>query len=328
MKKSIKIAFFFLLAAILYSFPHYWPYFYTAPFQNLAADPFNWDVFNHFRNRILTPVLAHFLGFKGSLYPVFPILIGGLFLFFIHKHYKDLIYPALMAFSMPLLHNIYCTGFTDTTSYLLVFTAMITIKSPIAWAFYALSLLNHESNLFVLPWLLFLANWEFERRRFLLSIMFALLSLLPMIYWRLIVAIYSPVIFSADYYLSIANVIDNFRRCKDGLYIGIFMSFKLFWIFPIYAIYFLFQRARYKEAILIISIIICPAFQLLIAHDISRLMALAFPAILFGAAICKEAWGVDFPRRAWLIALVNLFIPQCFVNQSLITPMHSILWPF
>jgi hypothetical protein len=136
------------------------PAFHTvslgAFYEILSLNPFNFPAANPLQLRILTPLLAYFLFFRGPLFLLFPLLVGVLFLTLIYTHYRkqdfgpleSLGMASLMAFSTPILHLLHFQGYTDTTSYLLLFLCLILIKTPLWFLFFGLAILNHESNLF------------------------------------------------------------------------------------------------------------------------------------------------------------------------------------
>ena len=128
-------------------------------YEILSINPFNFQASNPVQLRILTPLLAYLLFLRGPFFILLPLFIGMLFLTFIYIHYRkqsftpieSLGMASLMAFSTPILFTLHFQGYTDTTSYLLLFLCLVFIKNPIWPLFFALAVLNHYSNIFAAP---------------------------------------------------------------------------------------------------------------------------------------------------------------------------------
>ena len=185
---------------------------------------------------------------------------------------------------------------------------------------FSLSLLNHESNIFALPWVLYLA---YQKRsgseNKYTPILVILVSLLPVLLFRSYVAENSEVEYSLKYYISVSNVLANLKSC--GLYspLAVFSAFKLFWLFPLIALINMYRKKGYRDFIFLCLIISSSCAQLLFATDTSRLIGLAFPAILVGAEYCRNLWGSDaFSKRLWAIIIFNFFIPYAYIARNTI----------
>jgi len=275
-------------------------------------------------------LLAYFLFFRGPLFLLFPLLVGVLFLTLIYTHYRkqdfgpieSLGMASLMAFSTPILHLLHFQGYTDTTSYLLLFLCLILIKTPVWFLFFGLAILNHESNLFAVPYLLVLdwqnnSCWKSQIRSF--GLFFA--SLIPFILYRAYVARHATILFSPGFYLNLQNIKITTQIVARLLPMGIFEAFKLFWVFPLLAAAYLLKRKNYLQFFWLFLVVLCAGLQLLIAHDTSRLIGLAFPCILFGAEVVRhELKGDLFARKLWTIIGLNFFVPTYYVGLEIMIP--------
>jgi hypothetical protein len=68
----------------------------------------------------------------------------------------------------------------------------------------------------------------------------------------------------------------------------------------------------------------CASSQLLVAGDVSRLLGLAFPVILYGAEELRSS--LDEKRFAivlWQVVLVSFLIPHYYVGQGAVSAMAS-----
>ena len=290
----------------------------------LSVTPFDFRANNPLQFRILTPLLAHYLFLRGDIYVFAPLTMGGLFLSLIYFYFRkngfssgeSLGVVSLMAFTTPISSALYFMGYVYTTSYLLLFLIIVFIRRPLVWApLYSLALLNHESNLFAAPWIVMLENWRgFSVGRYARSLLLISAALLPMVLYRYGVYLVGgrAIVYAAGAYLSWGNVRNVFYPGAYYMWAGVFGAFKLLWFFPLYAIYRLVGvRRRRREVAWLGLIIVCAVSQLLIASDVTRLMGLAFPAVLFGAKAVRDVWGKEvFARRLWLLIGFNFLVPH------------------
>lgn len=304
-------------------------------YQELSVTPFNFKVHNPVRLRILTPLLGYILFFRARFYIFLPLLTGVLFLASIYIYFRknefsqceSLGMSALMAFSSPILFVLHFQGYTDTTSYFLLFLSLIFIEKPYIWVtLFSLSLLNHESNLFAAPWLLFLAlRQDKSFFKCVQVIVLLLISLLPLLLFRHYVTSQCNVLLSKGFYLSVQRMIHCWNTVARYLPLGFFEAFKLFWFFPMAAFLQLVVTKQMREAIWLCLVVTCASAQLLFATDTSRLLCLAFPAILMGAKRVRSLWGRDmFVRRLWLIIGLNFLVPQYYIGQSTAIPFYPL----
>jgi len=163
---SFIVSFILLCCAAIYVTPSIAPMELGRGYASLTIDPFDFSEQNNLRYRILTPFMAYCLGLRGSLYIVFPLIIASLFLsaiyFYIRKTQtpsESLLITMVICFSSPILFLLHFQGYVDVTSYLLILLIIIFIKKIYVWTpLMTLLLLNHESNVFIIPGLLYFYN--------------------------------------------------------------------------------------------------------------------------------------------------------------------------
>ena len=311
---------------------------YTAPANALmnhgelygafASDPFHESLTSPIRLRPLSPWIAHFLFLRGQAFMAFPLLCAVLFLAVVIRLARKnglggaeaILMASLVAFTSPVLFTLHFAGYVDSVSFLFIALAMLWVGSDLAVAACAaLALLNHDSNLFVLPWLMFHAarhrsGWL---RRFRLGVAFAVAFAVVALV-RHGIELRAPVKWAPSWYLNGAYLSENALLNVRGVWLGVFMAFKLFWFLPVLAALELWLRKRRLELFDMSLSVFCGLSTLLITSDESRLPALAFPALLMAAMVLRRQLS-EPPRFArWLTVLlfVNLLLPQYYVGQS------------
>ena len=101
-------------------------------YADLAREPLNFLAGHALQNRILTPLVAHYL-LPSDPGRYFIFLVDGISILFIALLYlnarKERLSPstatlgaAIMTFSAPILFFIHFAGYTDVTGYLLIFS--------------------------------------------------------------------------------------------------------------------------------------------------------------------------------------------------------------
>jgi hypothetical protein len=326
----------FLSLAHVYVTPALSPINHGQGYAVLAHHPFDFAKGHALQNRILTPLVAHYVGIRTGF--MFIMFLNAICAFFAATAYvacrhEELppqiaaLAAAIFTFSSPVLFQIHYAGFTDITSYALVFLAVLTVRGRFLWAlFLALSLLNHERNLFVYPWFLF---YYFLRndRRVLRTAGAGALMLLSLVPWRLyvqMVASYKTPEFSADHYLGL-NWWGTFGTTSAHLYTGFFQTFKLMWALPAYAIIIHARKKNFAEIALYCMIVGCAFMNLFLATDTSRLLCISFPVIWLGFITLAKEWDAPtFYRRVALLFLLSLFVPQYYVGQHREYRFHSL----
>lgn len=311
---------------------------YTAPAKELinhgtfygafSRDPFNESVTSPVRLRPLSPWLAYFMFLRGEAFMAFPLLAAVLFLAVVMRAARRnalsggeaILMASLMAFTSPVLFCIHFAGYVDIVSYLFIAVAIGWVGSDLVVAgCVCLALLNHDSNMFVLPWLVFHAarrrdGWA---RRFRLGAALTI-AVVVVALVRYAIEQRAPVKWAPSWYLNLAYLRENALLNVRGIWLGVFMTFKLVWFVPLLAGLDLWVKRRRLELLDLSLPVVGGLSALLLSSDESRLPALAFPAVLMGAAVIREnlAPRPRFARWMCALLLVNVLLPQYYVGQS------------
>jgi len=340
-KKSSLIGISLLLAAllmgcaILYVGFSQLPVYHGIYYAELASDPFQAGNPNAYR--ILTPLAAYLTFLRGDRIIILNALVALVLLALVYhfarkRQYSpslSLAMTAMLALTMPTLFTLFYGGYTDSTSYLLIFLMLICSKRPAwFWLLLLLGLLNRESVIFLLPFFLLL-HWHSlkSNRAFIKSALYGLVVVFASYFlFRLFISSRAGVVkHSASFYLEplIKDPFYWLRQSAGAYPQGFFSAFKLFWILPLVALFFAARRRDYFTLLLIVAPIICAAAQSLIAVDTSRMIAMSFPALLISFAVIRKETG-DAALSACMILLValNLFVPQYYVTANNIFPMR------
>lgn len=330
---SLIVAIILLCIASIYVTPSIGPMELGRGYASLSIAPFDFSEQNNLRFRILTPFLAYCLGLRGSLYILFPLFVALLFLsgiyFYIRKTQapaESLLITMLICFSSPILFLLHFQGYVDVTSYLLILLIIIFIKKIFVWIpLMAMLLLNHESNLFIVPGLLYFyyLNTPNKIKTTIYALVGLALAFIPFWLYRNYINEVSPVEYNFEMYYS--QIKGNIKSIAVYFPIGFFYAFKLFWLFPMFAIYY-FWKEKNQQQLLFYTILTVGVFsQLLFASDTSRLIGLAFPVILCSALKIKQQWGTElFLKRTFYMILINFLIPQYYVGQSVMIRFYPL----
>jgi hypothetical protein len=330
---SLLVAFILLCIAAIYVTPSIAPMELGRGYASLSIAPFDFSEQNNLRFRILTPFIAYCLGLRGSLYIVFPLIVALLFLsciyFYVRKTQapsESLLTTILICFSSPILFLLHYQGYVDVTSYFLILLIIIFIKKALVWIpLMALLLLNHESNLFIIPGLLYFyyINTPNKIKAIQCAILGIVLAFIPFWLYRSYITEVSPVDYNFEMYYS--QIKENIKSIALYFPIGFFYTFKLFWLFPIFAIYYFWKEKNQQQLFFYTILIVGVLSQLLVASDTSRLIGLAFPLILFSGLKIKQQWGTElFSKRTFYLILINFLIPQYYVGQSVMIRFYPL----
>jgi len=304
-------------------------------YEAMSVQPFDSDA-GDVHLRILTPALAHVLHFRAHRYVYFPLLVGAILLAFAYVYARRQGMPpalsagvaAAVAVSSPILSALAFAGYTDTTSYLMLLWAMMFINSW-AWpTFILLAILNHESNLLCVPAFLFLfvATSTAPIRKKLLITCYLAVCIGLAFGVREYMAARSGTSLTSDYYLSLANVKKCIGSQWETMRIGVFHAFKALWVLPVIASFGPRLGKDIFYRIFIWMMILISLAQLLIAVDSSRLLAMAFPAILASCCILHRRWGAELlTRRLWALVACNAVMPSVVVIANYVIPRPSLL---
>lgn len=330
---SLIVALILLCIAAIYVTPSITPMELGRGYASLSIAPFDFSEQNNLRYRILTPFIAYCVGLRGSFYILFPLIISLLFLSGIYFYMRKTQAPAeslfttmLICFSSPILFLLHFQGYVDVTSYLLLLLMIIFIKKIYVWTpLMAMLLLNHESNLFIIPGLLYFyyINSPNKTKAAFSTISGFTLALIPFLLYRNYINEVSPVEYNFEMYYS--QIKENIKSIVLYFPIGFFYAFKLFWLFPMFAFYYYWKEKNLQQLFFYTILMVGVLSQLLFASDTSRLIGLAFPVILFSALKIKQQWGTElFLKRIFYLILINFLIPQYYVGQSVMIRFYPL----
>lgn len=316
-----------LLLAAVYVTPSIDPYGYGPHYCTLSEDPFSLKTPCGYR--FLSPLLGYLLFLRGKLFVIFPLILAVAFMGAIYRLYRTKSYTpfesmgmvGLMAMSSPILFLLHFPGFTDTTTYLLLILAVVSVKRAFWFTVcFTLALLNHPTSFFAIFWLLWLSiiagrtKKYFWRNLLGAGVSVAIMVTIHSIMTSTVGA--KPANLTIDHYLDPALIWENTRSISRLLPVGMFQGFKLLWILPILAAWRWFVVGRYARCFLYVIIIISAALQMMFAYDTSRLMGMAFPAVLFAAHDLRKSWPrATFAPRIWFLIAITCLIPQFYIGR-------------
>ena len=319
-----------LIVAALYVTPSFTPLYHGLSYLRISRAPFDFGTESALRFRMLGPLIGYVTGLRGLAFVFVPLAFLALFVAAAYLTYRGRDYPpidalamtSLLVFSGTAFIPLISPGYTDPLSYFFVFLAFaFPQRTLLCAACFALALLNHESNLVLLPALVLLvasrreAGWR--------SYVFAAVCLgaatLPLWITRYVVAQHVDVLYTADYYLNRSRLLENLRNILPLIPLGAFLAFKLFWYFPAHV---LMRSSSTEHRLLIGAIVGGVTMQLVVAVDVTRLFVLAFPAVLIGAERCRAKWGtLRFRRFTWRLVGYNFLILQYHMTAGGIDPL-------
>jgi hypothetical protein len=335
---AILVATVLLVLAHVYVAPAPGPVNHGNDFNQMSFDPFDFTPGFKVHNRILTSFVAHY-AYKLPFFPYrdFILVINIVGVCFISLLYgaarreglsptSSLLAAAVLTFSAPVLFFINYAGYTDITSYALVFLAMCTVRNNLVWPWMlALALLNHENNFFSFPWFLLFYYLRNDRKvyRALGAVGLMVLSAVPWYFWVRYVASFQAPLYGVSYYASL-GMVTTLRMVLEYLYVGFFQAFKLFWVIPAYAIVTHLRERNFLEASLYLLIVACACAQLCFAIDTSRLISASFPVVWLGFLTLARRWNVvTFQRMIGHLFLLNLFVPEFYVGHDVLVRFYS-----
>ncbi len=307
-------------------------------YARLSEAPLSFAEENWVQTRILTPLLGHALHLRGRAFIALPWVFAWLFLASVYWHYRrrrfgevaSLGLASMMAFSTLVFFPLYGAGYVDPTSTLLLFWCFALHDRPLLRALlFGLALFNHESALFALPWMLLPADDErLVSRRTALNLALCALMVGLLFLWRDWVSSHAEVRFSNEFYLH--RVRKNLDIIWELYPLGIFEAFRLFWFFPVYALFDSMAAREWRPALWMAAVVGGACAQLAFGHDVSRLMGLAFPAILRGAERFRTRQSEpSLERCAWALVLLSVLVPTYEVRPPKVLRFWPLWWtPF
>jgi hypothetical protein len=327
-----------LALAAAWARPSLTPINHGAMYARLADAPLAFEEDNWVQYRILTPLVAHALHLRGQAYLLLPPIVLLALLASVYLHYRRRGWSAptaaglmaALAFSMPVLFPLHASGYVDPTSTLLLFWCFALPGRPaVQGLLFGLAVFNHESALAAAPWLLLTPRRD-ERpvSRLLVFLGVAAVALGAYAAWRGYVAEHVAVRFTSDFYLRPERILKNLARVEAIAPLGAFLAFRLLWFFPLGALVDGWLERRWRSVLWLLAVLLGAASQILLAHDVSRLMGLAFPAVLYGCEAFGERYGEErLTRWLWALVLLNFLVPAYDLTPAGLVPLLPYWWP-
>lgn len=274
--------------------------------------------------RPLSPALARWLQLGGARWIAFPLLIGWVWLSSVYAWLRGRLPRraaagalALLAFATPITWTLVFPGYVDTMTYLLLWLSFLAAaRGSWLWVLpLSLGLLNHESIVFMAPALLIQA----------LSATPAAQRLRAAAGWGALLAAAGGAALWIRAGLLTGDgppiVIAGGALLQDpALLLGTFAGFEVAWALPVALVVLERREGTLRASRVVLAVLVGAVAQLGLAVDTTRLMGLAFPAIVVSL--------VELHRRlppaqfSWVLGGVlamNLAIPQVFgVPQGLV----------
>jgi hypothetical protein len=293
-------------------------------FALLSVNPFNFDQKNDLQLRILSPLAGYLFFMRGPLFQYFMLIVLCAFfcmtyVFLRKKSFtisESVIFMSLLAFTTLSFHQFQFPAYTDPGSYLLIILLMtFHHHKKASTILISLLLLNHESNIAIFPFFfLLMAGKDFSLKNLIrISFQFAIAFLPYLLYRAFILSKFQPE-YTTGYYFEEHNISFTREHVLPNLFFGVFQTFRLAWLIPLAAICIDIHEKRFFEIILMLSAILGVSLLFFVAYDISRLMCLAFPAIITGGLRLREFFGKRFIFMISVIFLLNFFIPSYYVG--------------
>lgn len=338
MLSALVLALLVLGFDMLYITPRFEAAFHGAQYALLSEAPFDFTQINALRYRILPSLIGYLTGFRGSLFFIVPliftfILIASLYYVYRKKNYSAIdsfLFTGLIAFSGTVYIQLQAAGYTDTAFYLFMFLSFTFVHRPfISVLFFLFGMFTHESCLFLLPALLLYFKYKNGNdNRLLIKYVIGLLSALVLfLLYRMWISANVKVEYDLNFYFSASNLKFTLKKVLPFFSVGGFYAFKLFWLLPLVAIY-KYRKERLFVSILL-AVIFCSFAQLIIAFDITRVICLAFPAILIAAErLYKDYHDKGFTNRLLGLTLANFFLLQYFMSADALISMPPLPYSF
>lgn len=298
----------------------------------LSLDPLAPAPSNPVGHRVLTPLVSYLVGLRGNAILVTNAIVAGLLLAVAYAWLRReghaprwaVLGASTLALSMVVLTTLRYGGYCDALTYLLVLLVWIARRRfVLAAALYFMALLNHESAAFMAPWVaLALASVAPRRTGRACAAVGAALVAFGIARW--IGGLLSPATeYTASFYLGpmLEDPLRWYRESAPHRLRGALAAFNLYWLLPLIAAFHAWRRGdRTAVALLLLPIPLAWA-QLLLAYDVSRLMTLAFMAVLLSAEYLVRTGA--YRARGWLLWLgvANWAIPQVNVAMGTVAAM-------
>ena len=235
----------------------------------------------------------------------------------------------IATFSLVILTSIYCGGYCDIMSYLLIFLMWrYRAKRILFYFLFLLGLLNRESAVFLIPWFIFI-TWELDgscKSKGLDILAGFGLTLGGYLLFRIWVESHHAVLYSTTYYVEdfLKNPMKMLRSTADWHSLGLFSVFKLMWVVPALAAVSWIIRRDYWQLTGMALLLLGAYAQLFIAFDTSRMFTLSFMVMFVSLNHLLE--NNRFQVRSWIfwVVLFNLIFPQPYTASNTVQVWQSL----
>ncbi|MCK4372034.1 MAG: hypothetical protein KAW61_02755 [candidate division Zixibacteria bacterium] len=344
---TIQISALLVVAACLYTRVDVGCAYLGGHYARLAADPFAFDADNPVSYRILTPLISYLLGLRqGCMINLTNLIMAGLLIGWVYATFRKVAARPGDAFlaavtitcSLAVLTSIYCGGYTDVSTYLVIFLMWRYRDRRILFhVLFLLGLFNRESIAFLIPWFILISLQDARKKSLrILELALGFIATLSLYYlFRLWVSSQQDVIYSLDYYIRpfLEDPIGRIRHTAPYHGLGLFSVFTLLWVFPVMAAIAWWKERAHYELLGLILLVFCPYMQLFIADDTSRLFTLGFMIMIVALHKLLTTASTHFRKYAFWLILLNLFVPQLYtagdtveVFQSASTYLFNLVW--
>ena len=320
----------FFIAAMMYVQPVFHVTFHGIGFSRLSENPFDFSRQEPLRYRILTPFAGYLLFLRGPNFFILPLLVAWLFPGVVYFQYRKKNAEAIdafflscfIAFSCVVLLPLVAPGYTDVVTWLFIFLAFARIGNILlSVIFFSLALLNHESSFVLLPAII-LYCYQQNKISFIRILFFYTLACIPHLCYRYFVLTHSDTLYGLSFYFSKGNILFSMKNLFKYLPASVFYTFKLWWIFPLCCLAWAFLSKKYLQCLILI-LIIAGAFSLLIiSYDYTRMLVIAFPAVLLSYQWMMKSFNAEkFRKFSFVLIVLNFFILQYQFNYDGGQPM-------
>jgi hypothetical protein len=352
-----------LLLAGLYVCPATRPAALGKFYVLLASHPFDVDR-NVVGFRILTPLISWAVGLRGDLLIVTNLVFAALLLGMVYRYFADrcprpgdaLLAALTLTYSLVTLTSVYYGGYTDSLTYVLLFTMWWGRRRRVLFHLcFLLGLLNRESVAFLVPWFAYLTLREVRpwwRAALDLTIGFGAAFGLYAAF-RSWISHGQQIKYTTGFYLSplAADPLHWIRKSLAFWWLGWLSVFKLLWVFPVAAGVAAWRAGERHLVYSMLLLMVCSLAQMAIAFDSSRMLTMAFPVMVLaleylllpaaakddgpavgegeaepgGAPECAPGPAPETGVRGWAhwVLFANLFVPQLFTAGTIVEQMYS-----
>ncbi len=329
---SLILATVFMACAMLYVQPVFTVTFHGILFSKLSENPFDFSISNNLRYRILSPLIGYLVFLRGNYFFIFPLLSSCIFPAIVYYRYRikgmeaidSFLITCFITFSCVVLLPLVAPGYTDVITWIFLFLTFSFIeKTFIASVFFSLALLNHESSIVLLPAIVMQGHQK-SGSGFFIVLLYFIAACLPHFLYRLFINEYSPTLYNLSFYLNKGNIFFSSKKLIMYGPAALFYTFKLWWIFPVSYLSWSLLRKKFAEAGLLILILLSACSLVIISYDYTRMLVIAFPAVLLSYEWMLKVFNREKLRKFTLIIITaNFLILQYHFNYDGAQPMFS-----